>query len=198
MLKLIVAYKPHDLFAEWNYVLREEDDLYAFEYRIAKLRYESNNPEYFKKLVFSRLTEDRRQSIQELGDLEFDALVFVDEASGKVWLRYHDETNFLKDFRTAEEQKTDQLKELEQKFCKTRYLENREELDEFLAALEVFNEVGDYDEIEVVQFIKGDAQTTQTFPILVVLEKHEGFDWNNDHNYLNLMFTLVDSTLGRK
>ena len=197
MYKLVVAYKINDLFSEWNYVSREEDDLHAFEYRIAKLRYESGNSEYFKKLVFSKLSDTTRKTIQELGDLEFDALVFVDEARGLVELRYHDETIDLKDFRTAAEQKQDQLKALEQKYCRTRYLESREELDEFLAALEVFNDVGDYDDIEVMQFIKDDAQTTQNFPILVVLEKHEGFDWNNDHNYTDLTFTLVDDSLGR-
>ena len=89
MLKLIVAYKTYDLFSAWDYVTREEDDLYAFEYRIAKLRYNHNDPEYFKKLVFSKLNDDKRQSIQELGDLEFDALIFVDEGTGNVWLRYH-------------------------------------------------------------------------------------------------------------
>lgn len=197
MYKLIVAYKINDLFSEWNYVSREEDDLYAFEYRIAKLRYNHNNPEYFKKLVFSKLSDTTRKTIQELGDLEFDALVFVDEARGLVELRYKDETINLEDFRTAGEQKIEKLKALEQKFCKTRYLENRQELDEFLAALEVLNDDGEFDDIAVMQFIKDDAKTTQNFPILVVFEKHAGFDWNNDHNYENLTFTLVDDSLGR-
>ena len=196
MYNLIVAYKINDLFSEWNYVSREED-LYAFEYRIAKLRYNHNNPEYFKKLVFSKLSDTTRKTIQELGDLEFDALIFVDENTEKVWLRYHDETILLSEFKTEAEQKADRLKALEQKFCKTRYLENRQELDDFLAALEVFDDTGDYDDIKVMQFIKDDAKTTQNFPILVVFEKHAGFDWNNDHNYENLTFTLVDDSLGR-
>lgn len=197
MYKLIVAYKNYDLFSEWNYVTREEDDLYAFEYRILKLRYESNNPEHFKKLVFSKLSDTTRKTIQELGDLEFDALVFVDEATNKVWLRYQDETILLEEFRTKEEKAIEKFNELQAKFCKTRYLENREDLDEFLEALEIFDETGKFDDIKVMQFLKEPAKETQNFPILVVLEKHEGFDWNNDHNYENLTFTLVDDSLGR-
>ena len=198
MYKLIVAFKPHDLFAEWNYVSREEEDIYAFEYRIAKLRHESDNPEYFQKLVFSKLNDNRRQTIQELGDLEFDALVFVDEATGKVWLRYHDETNFLKDFRTAEEQKTENLKALAQKFCKTRYLENREELDEFLAALEVFDESGRFDEIEVSPFLAGSVTETSIFPILLIYQFRSEYDSGAEVDHEFHQFTLVDGTLGRK
>lgn len=197
MLKLIVAYKTYDLFSEWEYVAREVDDNYALEYLISKHRWHHQEPEYFKKLVFSKLNDDKRQSIQELGDLEFDALVFVDEATNKVWLRYQDETIFLEEFRTKEEKAIEKFNELQAKFCKTRYLENREALDEFLEALEIFDETGKFDDIKVMQFIKDDVKTTQNFPILVVLEKHEGFDWNNDHNYENLTFTLVDDSLGR-
>ena len=197
MLKLIVAYKTHDLFSEWDYVTREVNDTYALEYLISKHRQHHEEPEYFKKLVYSKLNDDNRQSIQELGDLEFDVLVFVDENTGNVQLRYHDETIQLSEFRTEDEIKAEHVKELESNYLKTRYLENREELDEFLAALEVFDDVGDFNDIEAITYTKEDIKTTKNFPILVVLEKHEGFDWNNDYNYYELHFTLVDSTLGR-
>lgn len=83
MLKLIVAYKTHDLFGEWGYITREEDDVTSFEYIISKHRYHHEEPEFYKKLVFSKLNDDKRQSIQELGDLKFDALIFVDEKTEK-------------------------------------------------------------------------------------------------------------------
>lgn len=197
MLKLIVAYKTYDLFSEWDYVTREVNDTYALEYLISKHRQHHEEPEYFQKLVYSKLNDDNRQSIQELGDLEFDALVFVDEHTGSVELRYQDNTISLDEFRTEDEIKAERLKELESNYLKTRYLENREELDEFLAALEVFDDVGDFNDIEVITYTKEDIKTTKNFPILVVLEKHEGFDWNNDYNYYELYFTLVDSSLGR-
>lgn len=197
MYKLVVAYKISDLFGEWNYVTREEDDFHAFEYRIAKLRYNHNDPEYFKKLVFSKLSDTTRQSIQELGDLEFDALIFVDEAKDTVWLRYQDETIKLEDFRTKEEQKIEHQKMLEQKFCKNRYLETREELDEFLTALEVFNDHADFDEIEVLTYLKEDIKTTKNFPILLAYQTHEEYNIPYDYNEHHHRFTLVDDSLGR-
>ena len=197
MLKLIVAYKTFDLFSAWDYVTREVNDTYALEYLISKHRWHSNEPEYFKKIVYSALNDDNRQAIEELGDLEFDALVFVDEHTGSVELRYQDNNINLSEFRTEEEQKAERLKELESKYLKTRYIENREELDEFLAALEIFDESGQYNDIKVITYTKEDIKQTKNFPILVVLEKHEGFDWNNDYNYYELHFTLVDSSLGR-
>lgn len=197
MLKLVVAYKTHDLFSEWDYVTREVNDTYALEYLISKHRGHHEEPEYFKKLVYSKLNDDNRQSIQELGDLEFDALIFVEESRDLVELRYQDEIIHLSEFKTKEEKATEKYNELEQKFCRTRFIENREELDEFLAALEVFDDIGNFDDIEVLTYTKEDIKTTKNFPILVVLEKHEGFDWNNDRDYNNLHFTLVDSSLGR-
>lgn len=197
MLKLIVAYKTFDLFSEWDYVAREVNDTYALEYLISKHRGHHEEPEYFKKLVYSKLNDDNRQSIQELGDLEYDALIFVEESHDLVELRYQDEIIHLSEFKTKEEKATEKYNELEQKFCRTRYIENREELDEFLAALEVFDETGEFNDIEVITYTKEDIKTTKNFPILVVLEKHEGFDWNNDYNYYELHFTLVDSSLGR-
>lgn len=197
MYKLVVAYKNYDLFSEWNYVTREEDDFHAFEYRIAKLRYNHNNPEYFKKLVFSKLSDTTRQSVQELGDLEFDALIFVDEAKDTVWLRYQDETIKLEDFRTKEEQKIEHRKMLVQKFCKNRYLESREELDEFLEALEVFNDHADFDEIEVLTYLKEDVKTTKNFPILLAYQTYEEYNIPYDYNEHHHRFTLVDDSLGR-
>lgn len=197
MLKLIVAYKTYDLFSAWDYVTRKVNDNHTLEHFISKHRRNINEPEYFKKLVYSKLNDDNRQSIQELGDLEFDALIFVEEHTGSVELRYRDETINLSEFRTEEEQKAERLKELESKYLKTRYIENREELDEFLAALEVFDETGDFNDIEVVTYTKEDIKQTKNFPILVVLEKHEDYDWNKDIDYVELRFTLVDDSLGR-
>lgn len=197
MLKLIVAYKTYDLFSEWDYVTRAVNDTHALEYFISKHRQHHEEPEYFKKLVYSKLNDDNRQSIQELGDLEFDALIFVEESRDLIELRYQDVIIHLSEFRTEDEIKAERLKELESKYLRTRYLENREELDEFLAALEVFDETGQYNDIEVVTYTKEDIKQTKNFPILAVLEKHEGFDWNNDYNYYKLHFTLVDGSLGR-
>lgn len=197
MYKLVVAYKISDLFGEWNYVTREEDDFHAFEYRIAKLRYNHNNPEYFKKLVYSKLNDNNRQSIQELGDLEFDALIFVEESKDTVWLRYHDETIYLSEFKTEGERKKERYLELESKYCKNRYLENREELDEFLTALEVFNDHADFDEIEVLTYLKEDVKTTKNFPILLVHQTHEEYNIPYDYNEHHHRFTLVDDSLGR-
>lgn len=196
MLKLIVAYKTYDLFSEWDYVTRKVNDTHALEYFISKHRQHHEEPEYFKKLVYSKLNDDNRQSIQELGDLEFDALIFVEESRDLVELRYRDETIHLSEFKTKEE-KAERLKVLESKYLKTRYLENREELDEFLAALEVFDETGEFNDIEVLTYTKEDIKQTKNFPILVLLEKHEDYDWNNDRNYYELRFTLVDDSLGR-
>ena len=197
MYKLIVAYKTYDLFSAWDYVTREEDDVTAFEYIISKFRWHHEEPEYFKKLVFSKLNDDKRQSIQELGDLEFDALIFVDENTGKVWLRYHDETIYLSEFKTEAEQKKERYLELESKYCKNRYIENREELDEFLTALEVFNDHADFDEIEVLTYIKEDVKTTKNFPILLVYQTYEEYNIPYDYNEHHHRFTLVDDTLGR-
>lgn len=197
MLKLIVAYKTYDLFSEWDYVTRAVNDTHALEYLISKHRQYHEEPEYFKKLVYSKLNDDNRQSIQELGDLEFDALIFVEESRDLVELRYQDVIIHLSEFRTEDEIKAERLKELEPKYLKTRYLENREELDEFLAALEVFDETGDFNDIEVITYTKEDIKQTKNFPILVALEKREGFDWNKDRNYCELHFTLVDDSLGR-
>lgn len=197
MLKLIVAYKTYDLFSEWDYVTRKVNNNHALEYFISKHRQHHEEPEYFKKLVYSKLNDDNRQSIQELGDLEFDALIFVEESRDLVELRYRDETIHLSEFRTEDEIKAERLKELESKYLKTRYLENREELDEFLAALEVFDETGDFNDIEVVTYTKEDIKQTKNFPILAVLEKYEGYDWNKDIDYVELRFTLVDNSLGR-
>lgn len=197
MLKLIVAYKTYDLFGEWEYVTREEDDVTAFEYIISKFRWHHEEPEYFKKLVFSKLNDDKRQSVQELGDLEFDALIFVDEKTEKVWLRYHDETIYLSEFKTEAEQKKERYLELESKYCKNRYIENREELDEFLTALEVFNDHADFDEIEVLTYIKEDVKTTKNFPILLVYQTYEEYNIPYDYNERYHRFTLVDDSLGR-
>lgn len=197
MLKLIVAYKTYDLFSEWDYVTRKVNDIHALEYFISKHRQHHKEPEYFKKLVYSKLNDDNRQSIQELGDLEFDALIFVEESRDLVELRYQDETIHLSEFRTEDEIKAERLKELESKYLKTRYIENREELDEFLAALDIFDETGDFNGIEVLTYTKEDIKQTKNFPILAVLEKHEGFDWNDAYNYTELYFTLVDGSLGR-
>ena len=197
MSNLIVAYKPEDLFGEWNYIARDFSDKTALEYAISKYRFNGEDPEHFKKVVFSKSRDKDRKTIQELGDLEFDALIFVDERTGRVELRYHDDTISLKDFKTEAEILKEKFKELQSKYCKNRYIENREELDEFLTALEVFDETGDFNDIEVVQYIKEDVKITKNFPILVVLEKHEGFDWNNDYNYAKLHFTLIDDSLGR-
>ena len=197
MYKLIVAYKTYDLFSAWDYVTREEDDVTAFEYIISKFRWHHQEPEYFKKLVFSKLNGDKRQSIQELGDLEFDALIFVDEKTEKVWLRYQDETIYLSEFKTEEERKKERYLELESKYCKNRYLENREELDEFLTALEVFNDHADFDEIEVLTYLKEDVKTTKNFPILLVYQTHEEYNIPYDYNEHHHRFTLVDDSLGR-
>ena len=197
MLKLIVAYKPEDLFGEWNYFARDFSDKTALEYAITKYRFNSENPEHFNNIVFSKLRDQDRKTIQELGDLEFDALVFVDEHVGSVELRYQDNTINLKDFKTETEILSERVGELERKYCQNRYIETREELDEFLAALDIFDEAGEFDDIEVVTYTKEDIKQTKNFPILVVLEKREGFDWNNDYNYCELRFTLVDDSLGR-
>lgn len=197
---LIVAYKPEDLFREWNYIARAFGNKADLETAISKYRFNSDDPEHFKKVVFSKLRDQDRQTIQypyDLGDLNFDALVFVDERSGRVELRYQDETISLKDFKTEVEILKEKYLELESKYCKNRYIENREELDEFLAALDIFDKIGDFNDIEVLTYTKEDIKTTKNFPILAVLEKHESYDWNNDRDYTDLHFTLVDSSLGR-
>ena len=81
-------------------------------------------------------------------------MVFVEESKDTVWLRYHDETIPLSEFKTEEERKKERYLELESKYCKNRYLETREELNEFLTALEVFNDHKDFDEIEVLTYLK--------------------------------------------
>ena len=197
MLKLIVAYKTFDLFSEWDYVTREVNDTYALEYLISKHRGHHEEPEYFKKLVYSKLNDDNRQSIQELGDLEFDALIFVEESHDLVELRYQDEIIHLSEFKTKEEKATEKYNELEQKFCRTRYIENREELDEFLAALEVFDETGEFDDIEVITYTKEDIKQTKNFPILLTFVRCDEYNVNYDYDEKFANFILVDSSLGR-
>ena len=197
---LIVAYKPEDLFGEWNYITRAFGNKADLETAISKYRFNSDDPEHFKKVVFSKLRDQDRQTIQypyDLGDLNFDALVFVDERSGRVELRYQDETISLKDFKTEVEILKEKYLELESKYCKNRYIENREELDEFLTALEVFNDHADFDEIEVLTYIKEDVKTTKNFPILLVYQTYEEYNNPYDYNEHHHRFTLVDDSLGR-
>lgn len=197
---LIVAYKPEDLFGEWNYITRAFGNKADLETAISKYRFNSDDPEHFKKVVFSKLRDQDRQTIQypyDLGDLNFDALVFVDERSGRVELRYQDETISLKDFKTEVEILKEKYLELESKYCKNRYIENREELDEFLTALEVFNDHADFDEIEVLTYIKEDVKTTKNFPILLVYQTYEEYNIPYDYNEHHHRFTLVDDSLGR-
>lgn len=194
---LIVAYKPEDLFGEWNYITRAFGNKADLETAISKYRFNSEDPEHFKKVVFSKLRDPDRKTIQELGDLYFDALIFVDENTEKVWLRYHDETILLSEFKTEAEQKKERFQELESKFCKNRYLETREELDEFLTALEVFNDHADFDEIEVLTYLKEDIKTTKSFPILLTYQTYEEYNTPYDYNEHHHRFTLVDDSLGR-
>lgn len=197
---LIVAYKPEDLFGEWNYITRAFGNKADLETAISKYRFNSDDPEHFKKVVFSKLRDRDRQTIQypyDLGDLNFDALVFVDERSGRVELRYQDETISLKDFKTEVEILKEKYLELESKYCKNRYIENREELDEFLTALEVFNDHADFDEIEVLTYIKEDVKQTKNFPILLVYQTYEEYNIPYDYNEHHHRFTLVDDSLGR-
>lgn len=197
---LIVAYKPEDLFGEWNYITRAFGNKADLETAISKYRFNSDDPEHFKKVVFSKLRDQDRQTIQypyDLGDLNFDALVFVDERSGRVELRYQDETISLKDFKTEVEILKEKYLELESKYCKNRYIENREELDEFLTALEVFNDHADFDEIEILTYLKEDVKTTKNFPILLVYQTYEEYNIPYDYNEHHHRFTLVDDSLGR-
>lgn len=197
---LIVAYKPEDLFGEWNYITRAFGNKTDLETAISKYRFNSEDPEHFKKVVFSKLRDQDRQTIQypyDLGDLYFDALVFVDERSGRVELRYQDETISLKDFKTEAEILKEKYLELESKYCKNRYIETREELDEFLTALEVFNDHKDFDEIEVLTYLKEDIKTTKNFPILLVYQTYEEYNISYDYNEHHHRFTLVDDSLGR-
>lgn len=193
----MVAYKPDDLFGEWNYIARDFGDKTALEYAITKYRFNSEDPEHFKKVVFSKLRDQDRKTIQELGDLEFDALIFVDEHTGKVWLRYQDETISLKDFKTEKEILSERVGELDRKYCQNRYIENREELDEFLTALEVFDEAGEFDEIEVLTYLKEEVKTTKNFPILLTFQRRDEYNINYDYDEKNAHFILVDSSLGR-
>lgn len=194
---LIVAYKPDDLFGEWNYIARDFGDKTALEYAITKYRFNSEDPEHFKKVVFSKLRDQDRKTIQELGDLEFDALIFVDEHNGKVWLRYQDETMFLSEFKTEKEILSERVGELDCKYCQNRYLENREELDEFLTALEVFDKAGEFDEIEVLTYLKEDVKTTKNFPILLTFHRRDEYNVNYDYDEKYACFTLIDDSLGR-
>lgn len=196
----MVAYKPEDLFGEWNYITRAFGNKADMETAISKYRFNSEDPEHFKKVVFGKLRDPDRQTIQypyDLGDLNFDALVFVDERSGRVELRYQDETISLKDFKTEVEILKEKYLELESKYCKNRYIENREELDEFLTALEVFNDHADFDEIEVLTYLKEDVKTTKNFPILLVYQTYEEYNIPYDYNEHHHRFTLVDDSLGR-
>lgn len=194
---LIVAYKPEDLFGEWNYITRAFGNKADLETAISKYRFNSEDPEHFKKVVFSKLRDQDRKTIQELGDLEFDALIFVDERNGKVWIRYHDDTINLKDFKTEKEILSERVGELDRKYCKNRYIETREELDEFLTALEVFDEVGEFDEIEVFTYLKEDVKTTKNFPVLLTFVSRT--EWNSAYDYdeKRAWFTLIDDSLGR-
>ena len=197
---LIVAYKPEDLFGDWNYITRAFGNKSDLETAISKYRFNSDDPEHFKKVVFSKLRDQDRQTIQypyDLGDLNFDAWVFVDERSGRVELRYQDETISLKDFKTEVEILKEKYLELESKYCKNRYIENREELDEFLTALEVFNDHADFDEIEVLTYIKEDVKQTKNFPILLTYQTYEEYNIPYDYNERYHRFTLVDDSLGR-
>lgn len=197
---LMVAYKPDDLFGEWNYITRAFGNKADLETAISKYRFNSGDPEHFKKVVFSKLRDQDRQTIKypyDLGDLNFDALIFIDERKGKVNLRYRDETINLSEFKTEAEILKEKYLELESKYCKNRYIENREELDEFLTALEVFNDHADFDEIEVLTYLKEDVKTTKNFPILLAYQTYEEYNISYDYNEHHHRFTLVDDSLGR-
>ena len=194
MYKLIVAYKSHDLFSAWDYISRETHDFTAIEYLISRYRYNSNKPEYFKNQIFKTKDETKRLQAQNIEDLHADAIIFADEFAGLVKLRVGDEVMNLIDYRTTQEIQEQKYADLINKFTVNHYIHSSEELEEFKQAVELFDNVGNFDDIEIVDFVKGYANA-KNFPILVLVnwERFEN-QWGCEENHLK--FTLVDSNLG--
>lgn len=195
MYKLIVAYKSHDLFSAWDYITREMHDFTSIEYLISRYRYNSNKPEYFKNQIFKTKDETKRLQAQSIEELHADAIIFADEFAGLVKLRVGDEVMNLIDYRTTQEIQEQKYADLINKFTVNHYLHNREELEEFKQAVELFDNVGNFDDIEILDYIKGGHANAQNFPILVLVNWERFEDWDGREEN-RLKFTLVDSALG--
>lgn len=190
MYKLIIAYKPHDLFSTWNYVTMEFDNMHGLEYNISHHRYNSNNPEYFKNTIFRTKDETKREQVQNIDGLHADAIIFVNEFDGLVKLRIGGKVMDLIDYCTSYETKEQKFTDLIDKYTENFYIRSSEELEEFKQVLEsLFENAGDFDNIEIVDYTKD-----YNFPILVLVNQDQPANrWGEgDH----LRFTLIDKSLG--
>lgn len=194
MYKLIVAYKSHDLFSVWDYIEREMHDFTSIEYLISRYRYNSNKPEYFKNQIFKTKDETKRLQAQSIEELDADAIIFANEFDGLVKLRIGDEVMNLIDYHTSQEIQEQKYADLINKYSSDFYIRSGGDLEEFKQAVELFDNVGNFDDIEIVDYVKGYANA-QNFPILVLVnwERFEDYDGREENR---LRFTLVDSNLG--
>ena len=194
MNKIIVAFKSHDIFGDWDYIEYEYHSLSAIEYAILCYRGYYGKLEHFKNAIFCIKDETKRKQTQNIEDLQADAIIFADEFDGTVKLRYQNQVMDLIDFRTELEIEQERFDDLIKKYRHDFYIRSSEELEEFKQAAGLFDKSGNFDEVEIVDYVKGYANTTN-FPILALVNWHQfRNEWGGEENHLR--FTLVDSSLG--
>lgn len=191
MLKLTIAYK----FSNKEVVsfTKEFYDTYPLEYTISRFR----NLSIEEILGHVQQSEDKiteTTDVRKAHKYKTDALIFVDEKSQKVILYYQNQVTELSNYKSDADKATEFYEHCREKFTKNAYLHNREDLKEFLKALELFNDSILIEEVNVENLTKSKIEDIKEFPVLVIfnLDKHfDGYETIEKYNY-----TLVDQTLG--
>ena len=195
MFKLIIAYKAHDLFSVWDYIERKMHDIQSIEYLILRYRYNSNKPEFFKNSIFRTKDETKRKQAQSIDELEADAIIFVNEFDNLVKLRYQNQEMDLIEFKTEQEREKEKYDYFIEKFGHDTLIRSSEELEEFKQALDLFEKIGDFDNIEIVDYIRGFYTNASNFPILAIVNWSQSIN-QHGHEENHLHITLVDQNLG--
>lgn len=195
MFKLIITYKTHDLFSVWDYIERKMHDIQSIEYLISRYRYNSNKPEYFKNSIFRTKDETKRKQARSLEELEADAIIFVNEFDNLVKLRYQNQEMNLIEFKTEQEREKERYDYFIKKLGHDSLIHSSEELEEFKQALDLFDKTGDFDNIEIKDYIRGFYTNAPNFPILAIVNWHQSVN-QHGHEENHLRITLVDQNLG--
>ena len=191
MLKLTVAYK----FSNKEVVsfTKEFYDKYPLEYTISRFR-DLSIEEILGYVQQSENKITETTDVRKDRKYKTDALIFVDEKSRKVTLYYQNQTTKLSDYKNDAEKAAELYEHCKEKFTKNAYLHNREDLKEFLKALEIFNDSILIEEVNVENLTKSKIEDIKEFPVLVIFKLDEHFDGYATIAKYN--YTLVDQNLG--
>lgn len=134
-----------------------------------------------------------------LDEIETDILISLENFNSPVYLHVNGATLLLSEFKTKEEIIQSEINSLSVKYLDDFYIHNREELDEFLRAIDFlernrkFNPWEDYGEFEFDDSkLEKNLHDARLFPILV-LYKHDSSD---DYHKPSTTYRFLDSTLG--